>query len=56
MTESARRQIGEYMASHPREGRPKHEYSLEQFGFTRAEIERRFAEYRQRHNEASARL
>lgn len=56
MTESARRQIGEYMASHPREGRPKHEYSLEQFGFTRAEIERRFAEYRQRHIEASARL
>jgi hypothetical protein len=56
MTDAARRQIGEYMSSHPREGRPKHEYSMEQFGFTRADIERRFAEYRKRHIEPSARL
>ncbi|HEX9771838.1 MAG TPA: sulfotransferase [Steroidobacteraceae bacterium] len=56
MTERARREIGEYMASHPREGRPKHEYTMEQFGFTREEIERRFAEYRRRHIEPSARV
>jgi hypothetical protein len=56
MTERARQQIGEYMASHPREGRPKHEYTMEQFGFTREEIERRFAEYRRRHIEPAARI
>jgi len=56
MTETARRQIGEYMSSHPREGRPKHAYSMEQFGFTREDIERRFAEYRRRHIEPTARL
>ena len=56
MTGTARRQIGEYMSSHPREGRPKHAYSMEQFGFTREDIERRFAEYRRRHIELTARL
>jgi len=56
MTDTARRQIGEYMSSHPREGRPKHAYSMEQFGFTREDIERRFAEYRRRHIEPAARL
>ena len=55
MTEQARRQIGDYMASHPREGRPKHEYTMEQFGFSPEEIERRFAEYRRRHIERVAR-
>lgn len=49
MTELARRQVDEYMKTHPREGRPKHEYTLEQFGFTREDIERRFAGYRERH-------
>jgi Sulfotransferase family len=56
MTDTARRQIGEYMSSHPREGRPKHAYSMEQFGFTREDIERRFVEYRRRHIEPTARL
>lgn len=56
MTDTARRQIGAYLASHPREGRPKHEYTLSQFGFTRAEIERRFAAYRLRHIEPGARV
>jgi hypothetical protein len=49
MTPDARRRIDEYMQSHPREGRPKHEYTLEQFGFTQADLERRFQAYRERH-------
>ena len=49
MTEDARMRIEAYMNSHPREGRPKHEYTLEQFGFTEAELERRFRAYRERH-------
>ena len=49
MTELARSQVDGYMKNHPREGRPKHEYTLEQFGFTRADLERRFAAYRDRH-------
>jgi hypothetical protein len=49
MTEDARRRIDEYMRSHPREGRPKREYTLEQFGFTQAELEQRFKAYRERH-------
>lgn len=51
MTELARVQIGAYMQRHPREGRPKHTYTLEQFGFTEEEIRRRFREYRARHIE-----
>jgi len=34
MTETARTQILTYMNSHPREQRPKHTYTLEEFGFT----------------------
>lgn len=49
ITPMARSQIEAYMASHPREARPKHEYTLEQFGFTREALERRFAAYRARH-------
>jgi hypothetical protein len=49
MTAVARQRIEEYMRSHPREGRPKHEYTLEQFGFTRPELERSFQAYRERH-------
>jgi hypothetical protein len=49
MTQEASRRIQSYMSSHPREGRPPHEYTLEQFGFTRAELERRFKAYRERH-------
>jgi hypothetical protein len=49
MTDLARSQVDDYMRTHPREGRPKHEYTLEQFGFTQADLERRFAAYRERH-------
>ena len=45
----ARGQVKTYLASHPREARPKHEYTLEQFGFDRAELERCFKTYRARH-------
>ena len=56
MTELARVQIGAYMQRHPREGRPKHTYTLEQFGFTEEEIRRRFREYRARHIEPQGRI
>jgi hypothetical protein len=49
MTETTRAAVTDYMNSHPREGRPKHEYTLEEFGFTRAELERRFKTYRDKH-------
>jgi hypothetical protein len=51
MTDLARAQIRAYGDTHPREGRPKHAYTLEQFGFTEEEILRRFREYRARHIE-----
>ena len=51
LTERARAQISAYLATHPREGRPKHTYTLEQFGFTEQEVRRRFQEYRARHIE-----
>jgi hypothetical protein len=53
MTERARSQIWAYMKTHPREGRPTHTYTLEQFGFTEQEIRRRFQEYRARHIESA---
>ena len=49
MTEATRAGISAYMSTHPREGRPKHEYTLEEFGFTRAELEQRFRRYREKH-------
>lgn len=49
MTDPARAGIRAYMETHPREARPKHEYSLEQFGFTEAEIRSRFRAYREKH-------
>ena len=49
MTELAHLQISAYLKTHPREGRPKHTYTLEQFGFTEDEIRSRFREYRARH-------
>jgi Sulfotransferase family len=49
MTPKARAAIEAYMASHPREGRPKHEYTLEEAGFTQAELEQRFKKYREKH-------
>jgi len=49
MTPATRAGISAYMDTHPREGRPKHEYTLEEFGFTRSELERRFRRYREKH-------
>jgi hypothetical protein len=37
-----------FVATNPREGRPPHLYTLEEFGLTRAGIERDFAAYRER--------
>ena len=51
LTDLARAQIRAYLDTHPREGRPKHTYTLEQFGFTEEEVRRRFQEYRARHIE-----
>jgi hypothetical protein len=49
MTAATRAGIDAYMDTHPREGRPKHEYTLGEFGFTREELERRFRAYREKH-------
>lgn len=49
MTDATCADISAYMSTHPREGRPKHEYTLEEFGFTRAELEQRFGRYREKH-------
>ncbi|HUL17637.1 MAG TPA: sulfotransferase [Steroidobacteraceae bacterium] len=49
MTDATRAGVSAYMSTHPREGRPKHEYTLEEFGFTRAELEQRFRRYREKH-------
>ncbi len=49
MTAATRAGISAYMSTHPREGRPKHEYTLEEFGFTRAELEERFRRYREKY-------
>jgi hypothetical protein len=51
MTDLAARQIRGYMKSHPRDARPEHKYSLAQYGFTEAEIRRRFQAYREQHIE-----
>jgi hypothetical protein len=37
-----------FVATNPREGRPPHQYTLEEFGLTADGIARDFAEYRQR--------
>lgn len=47
MTSQARAEIEAYRARHPREARPKHDYTLEQFGFTQSDLERRFKNYRE---------
>ena len=52
MTDLAARQIRSYMKSHPRDARPEHKYSLAQYGFTEAEIRRRFRAYREKHIES----
>lgn len=54
MTPLALQQIEAYMANNPREKRPPHNYTLEQFGFTEEEIKRRFRPYRKRHIDPNA--
>ncbi len=54
MTPTALAQIENYMANNPREKRPPHNYTLEQFGFTEEEIKRRFRAYRKRHIDPAA--
>jgi hypothetical protein len=48
LTPECERAMRRWVESHPREGRPPHEYTLEQFGFSEAGIEEYFAEYRRR--------
>ena len=47
--------IQQYLKGNPREKRPPHHYTLEQFGFTEAQIEQRFMEYRRRYIALEAR-
>ena len=48
MTRGAEAAMRRFVATNPREGRPPHLYTLEEFGLTRAGIERDFAAYRER--------
>jgi len=48
MTPEAEAAMQRFIATNPREGRPPHLYSLEEFGLTPAGIERDFAAYRER--------
>jgi len=47
-TPAARAAMEAWLRANPRDKRPAHAYSLEDFGFSEAEIEADFAEYRQR--------
>ena len=38
----------QWMIDHARDKRPVHNYTLEEFGYTKEGIERDFAEYRER--------
>lgn len=49
MTDKARQQIQAYMDSNPREKRPPHNYTLEQFGYSEEGVKADFREYRQRY-------
>jgi hypothetical protein len=49
MTAQARAEAEAYMARNPREKRPPHNYTIEQFGLTEADLKKRFAKYRARH-------
>lgn len=48
MAADAEAAMRRFVATNPREGRPPHLYTLEEFGLTRAGIERDFAAYRAR--------
>ena len=47
-TAEAEHAMRTFMATNPREGRPPHQYTLEEFGLTPEGIARDFAEYRER--------
>lgn len=47
-TSDAERAMRAFVATNPREGRPPHQYTLEEFGLSPEGIARDFAEYRQR--------
>jgi hypothetical protein len=49
MTEEAERAMEQWLLANAREKRAAHEYSLEEFGFTREGLERDFVAYRERH-------
>jgi hypothetical protein len=48
LTEEAEAEMRAWQDFNKRELRPSHEYSLEQFGFTKAKLEDQFARYRER--------
>src|SRR5690606_855059 len=48
LTAPARQAMHDWQEDNRREGRPAHQYSLAQFGFTEAGIRADFAEYRER--------
>ena len=48
LTDEARASMQEWAVENARDKRPVHEYTLEQFGFTRDGLERDFAAYRER--------
>lgn len=47
-TAEVERAMRDFMATNPREGRPPHQYTLEEFGLTPESIARDFADYRAR--------
>ncbi len=48
LTAEAERAMRSFVATNPREGRPPHQYTLEEFGLTAEGIARDFVEYRER--------
>jgi hypothetical protein len=48
LTPEAEAAMAAWVAEHPREHRPPHEYAMETFGYTREMLEREFADYRAR--------
>jgi hypothetical protein len=54
LTDEARAAISGWLARNGREKRAAHDYSIERFGFTDAQLEHDFAAYRARHLQAAA--
>jgi hypothetical protein len=49
LTLEAKAEMAQWQDFNRRELRPPHEYSLAQFGFTRADLEEQFSEYRNKY-------